>query len=187
MILISPPGQVRKAGCPLTPCWYAVRAAACAGSLTSSSSQRARSGSPRVRRPEAVLPNGTSWWIASTRNRPAFRSAAASSLPTSRSPYKIGNAKYPPALGDRLVHLQLIVELEDPPPDVHRSCPSRRRPAARRPGAPAPGSASEARPAHPRRRVKRDGAPTPSRLTQARRVKHSRRGPRVERQPLIML
>src|SRR2546421_8352438 len=71
MILISPPGQVRKAGCPLTPCWYAVRAAACAGSLTSSSSQRARSGSPRVRRPEAVLPNGTSWWIASTRNRPA--------------------------------------------------------------------------------------------------------------------
>lgn len=46
---------------------------------------------------------------------------------------------------------------------------------------------SEACPAHPRRHVKRDGASAPSRLTQARRVEHSRRGPRVERQPLIML
>jgi hypothetical protein len=73
----------------------------------------------------------------STPGRPAFRSAVASSVPASRSPCKVGNAKYPPVLGGRLGHLQLIVEPEDPPPDVHRSCSSTRRPAASRPDAPA--------------------------------------------------
>jgi hypothetical protein len=51
--------------------------------------------------------------MALTRRTPALRSAPASSFPTSRSAYRIGSAKYPPAtLGDRLVHLQLVVELE---------------------------------------------------------------------------
>jgi len=43
----------------------------------------------------ALLSRCTSWWIASTRSTPALRSAVASSLPTSRSPYRIGSAKYP--------------------------------------------------------------------------------------------
>ena len=66
-----------------------------AGIVTSSSSQRARSWISSRTAAEVVLSNGTSWWIASTRSMPAFRSAVASSLPTSRSPYRIGSAKYP--------------------------------------------------------------------------------------------
>src|ERR1035438_10875445 len=42
-----------------------------------------------------VLSKGASWCTASTRSTPALRSAVASSLPTSRSPYRIGSAKYP--------------------------------------------------------------------------------------------
>ena len=78
-----------------------------------------------------------------------------SSLPTSRSPHKIGNAQYLPVLGDQLVHLELVAGLEDPPPDVHRSCSSRRGPRRALPRA--------GRSAHPRRHVKRDGADAPSR------------------------
>ena len=37
--------------------------------------------------------NGTSSWTASTKNRPALRSAVASSFPTRRSPWRIGSAK----------------------------------------------------------------------------------------------
>ncbi len=36
---------------------------------------------------------GTSSWTASTKSRPALRSAVASSLPTSRSPWRTGSAK----------------------------------------------------------------------------------------------
>src|ERR1035438_5207242 len=43
-----------------------------------------------------VLSKGASWWIAPTRSTPALRSAVASSLPTSRSPYRIGSAKAGP-------------------------------------------------------------------------------------------
>ena len=42
-----------------------------------------------------VLLKATSWWIAATRSTSVLRSAVASSFPTSRSPYRIGSAKYP--------------------------------------------------------------------------------------------
>src|SRR5689334_21797525 len=48
--------------------------------------------------------------MAFTRSTPAFRSAIASSFPTSSSPYTIGSAKYPQRR--RLVHLQLVLEAE---------------------------------------------------------------------------
>jgi len=108
MVLYPRPGQVWRAGCPLTCCWCAVRAAAYAGSLMSCSSQRARFRISSGTAAEAVVPDGRCWWIASARSRPAFRSAAASGLPAGRSPCKIGSAKYPPVLGCRFVHLQLI-------------------------------------------------------------------------------
>src|SRR5690348_8867481 len=143
MILYSCPGQVRKAGRPLTSCRCAVRAAAYAGSLTSSFSQGARSQI----------------------------SGGSSSKPTSRSPYKIGNAKCPPVLGNRLVHLQLMIEVEDQPPNAHRSCPSggacgaaSECPAGLCLGGP-PGASA----------IALNGtARAPSRLTQARRAGHSR-------------
>src|SRR5204863_7729491 len=56
-------------------------------------SQVARSASSRCTAAVIALVKGTSWWIASTRNTPALRSAVASSLPTSRSPYRIGSAQ----------------------------------------------------------------------------------------------
>jgi len=55
---------------------------------------------------EVVLPPGMFWWIASTRGQASLPVGLVSSLPASRSPHKIGNARYPPVLGDQLVHLQ---------------------------------------------------------------------------------
>jgi hypothetical protein len=127
-----------------------------------------------------------SWWIASARSRLAFRSAVASSLPTSRARCKIVDAKYPPMLGDQLVHLQLIVELEDPPLDVHRSCSSRRR-LRRRVRTPRRRALSRGRLPHPPRRVKRDGAPAPSRFDPSPPCRAQSAWAPVERQPLIML
>ena len=63
------------------------------GSASSSLSQSARSWIWRPIAAVMVLVNGASWWIAWTRSTPAWRSAVASSLPASRSPYRIGSAK----------------------------------------------------------------------------------------------
>src|ERR687898_186016 len=64
-------------------------------SVRSRSSQRARSLISPSTAAVMARSKGTSWWTASTRSTPAVRSAAASSFPTSRSPYRIGSAKYP--------------------------------------------------------------------------------------------
>jgi hypothetical protein len=64
-----------------------------AGSLRSNRSQRARSLISRMTSAVIFLVNGMSSWIASTRKTPPLRSAVASSLPTNRSPYRIGSAK----------------------------------------------------------------------------------------------
>src|SRR5829696_1764435 len=64
-------------------------------SVRSRSSQRARFLISPSTAAVMARSKGTSWWTASTRSTPAVRSAAASSFPTSRSPYRIGSAKYP--------------------------------------------------------------------------------------------
>jgi hypothetical protein len=83
MILHPCPGQVRKAGCPLTPCWYAVRGAGCRSCMqvTSSSSQRARSRvSSRTRRRWSCR-QGCSGGSRRHGGRPAFRSASCRACP----------------------------------------------------------------------------------------------------------
>ena len=62
------------------------------GSARPSSSQFARSLISESIAAVMVGVKSTSWWIACTRSTPASRSAAASSLPTSPSPYRIGRA-----------------------------------------------------------------------------------------------
>jgi hypothetical protein len=59
---------------------------------TSSSSHRPRSAISRSIALLIALVNDTSAWTAATRRMPADRSAAASSFPTRRSPYRIGSA-----------------------------------------------------------------------------------------------
>ena len=57
--------------------------------------------------------NFTSSWIALTRNTEALRSAMASTFPTSRSPWRIGQGEVAPAaLGGGLVHLERVLEVE---------------------------------------------------------------------------
>ena len=60
--------------------------------LRSRASQRARSSISRLMAWPIGLVKGTSWWMALTRRTPALRSAWASSLPTRRSPDRIGRA-----------------------------------------------------------------------------------------------
>ncbi len=83
------------------------------GRLSSRESQRARSSISRSMAWPMALVKGTSWWMALTRRTPALRSAWASSLPTRRSPDRIGQGVVAPAAGGGgLVHLQLVVEPE---------------------------------------------------------------------------
>ena len=78
-----------------------------------SPSQVARSRISRSTSARIVADQSPSSWTASTRSTPASRSAVASSLPTSRSPEQDRHRPVAPApLGGRLVHLQLVVELE---------------------------------------------------------------------------
>ena len=59
----------------------------------SSASHAARSSSSACTPFVIARVNFTSSWIAFTRSTPAFRSAVASTFPTSRSPWRIGSAK----------------------------------------------------------------------------------------------
>jgi hypothetical protein len=65
------PGQVRRAGCPLTS--LLVRGAGCrlCGQFDVQFQPASQIPDPLGYGGEAVLPNGRSWWVASARNRPA--------------------------------------------------------------------------------------------------------------------
>src|SRR5690349_16173441 len=67
---------------------------------------------PGARRPKAR-------WTASTRGRPAFRSASCRACPPAGRCTRLAmRSTHRPVLGDRLVYLQLVAGLEDPPLDV---------------------------------------------------------------------
>ena len=73
--------------------------------------------------------NGASSWTASTRSTPASRSAVASTLPTSASPWRTGKREVAPApLLLRLVHLERVLEVEQ----VQRASPVVAQPIERR-------------------------------------------------------
>ena len=130
MILHPCPGQVRKAGCPLTPCWYAVRGAGCRScrQVTSSSSQRARSRvSSRTRRRWSCR-QGCSGGSRRHGGRPAFRSASCRSCPPAgrrtrsamRGTHRCWATSLCSSSGGNRTRRSAA--------DVHRSCSSRRRP-----------------------------------------------------------
>ena len=84
-----------------------------AGSTAASPSHAARSSSSACTAFAIVRLSFTSSWIAFTRSTDAFRSAVASTFPTSRSPWRIGKRVVaPPALGGGLVHLEGVLEVE---------------------------------------------------------------------------
>ena len=171
MILHPCPGQVRKAGCPLTPCWYAVRGAGCRSCMqvTSSSSQRARSRvSSRTRRRWSCR-QGCSGGSRRHGGRPAFRSASCRACPPA------GRRTRSAMRGTHRCWATSLC-ISSGGSRTRRSaagCPSV---VLVKTGAP-PGSASGGPlgASAPPRQTGRRGCAVP--LTQARRVEHSRRGP----------
>ena len=85
-----------------------------AGSRRSTSSQSARSVSSPVTSSVIALVNGTSWWIASTRRTPCLVVGGGVDLSDQAVPVQDRHRPVaPPPLRRRLVHLELVVELED--------------------------------------------------------------------------
>ena len=72
--------------------WLAHRRIAVSAPAPARAARRGRRSRASTARVMAGV-NGTSSWTASTKSRPALRSAVASSLPTSRSPCRTGRAK----------------------------------------------------------------------------------------------
>ena len=112
------------------------------GSTSSRLSQAARPAISALIASAISAVNGTSSWTALTVSTPALRSAAASSLPTSSVAVQDRQRVVPPAAtGDRLVHLELVLELEQvgrANPVVHEAVErgQQRRPGLERLGQP---------------------------------------------------
>ena len=178
MILHPCPGQVRKSAYPLL-----VRGARCGLPLMQAVDVQFQ---PASQIPDLLAYGGGGGLSdrdvlvdrVDTGQQAGLPVRLVSSLPTSRSPHKIGNAQYLPVLGDQLVHLELVAGLEDPPPDVHRSCSSRRGPAGLCLGRAA--RRIRAATLNGTARMRRPVSPSPPCRTQPT-------WPRVERQPLMML
>jgi hypothetical protein len=157
---LSASGQVRKAGCPLSPCWYAVRAAAYAGSSTSGSSRRGRSRISSRTAAEVACrtgyPGGSRRYGAGPPSGPPSHRACP---PAGRCTRSAMRSTHRCSAAGRLVHLQLLAELKDPQPDVHRTLLVRRRPAGLCLGGP-PGPSAPSR--ETGRRVRRPVSPKPA-------------------------